>query len=166
MNLEQVNAIMIWEDGIPHSFGENRMAPPSELGDENYHTTSFLMQVYPSEWFQETGYPYQTNQSFGRQMGDLSAYGFTILCNASSKITNQEDYYCFMINTPINISENTRNYLSSIYPELKELIETHHAFFQGTAYEENGDYAWATQAFDLDEFYDKLGLQKGIKHQK
>ena len=166
MNLEQVNGIIIWEDGIPHSFGENKMLPPSELSDENYHTTSFLRDIYPTSWFQDTLYPYQKNQSFGRQMGDMSAYGFTILCNASSRITNQEDYYCFMMNTPVELSDNTREYLTSIYEELNELIEKHQAFFQGTIYEKNGDYALDSPIFTLDEFYEKLNIQKGKANTK
>lgn len=160
MDLENVNGIIIWEDGIPHSFGVNKMAPHTELGDENYHATSFMMDIYPTKWFQETGFPYQKEKGFLRQLDTLSAYGFTTLCNGSSFIEGQEPYYSYFINVPINLSEATREYLASIYEELKALIEKNHAYFEGNVYDENGDYAGLGIIYNLDEFYDTLGISK------
>ena len=166
MELEHVNGIIVWEDGIPHSFGVNKMASPKELTDENYHSTSFLIDIYPKKWFQDTEYPYDQKLGFGRQLGDLASFGFVTLCNTSSRITDQDDYYCFLINAPINISDNAKDYLTSIYEDFKELLERKQAYFQGTAYLENGDYAWKSPAFTLEEFYDKLEIPKAKKHTK
>ena len=164
MNLENVNAILLWEDGIPHAFGEKEMLLPSQLSDENYHDPSFLKEIYPTEWFQNLGFPYQPNQSFGRQMGPMAAYGFTILCNASSTITGHDDYYCYIINVPENMSENVREYLENSYDDLKRSIDEHQAFFQGTAFASDGSFLWPMDIFYIDEFYDKLGLSKGKKN--
>lgn len=166
MDLENVNGILIWKDGIPHSFGVNKMAPHTELGDENYHSTSFMMDIYPTEWFQETGFPYQKEKGFLRQLDTLSAYGFITLCNGSSLIVGQEPYYCYFINTPINLSEEAKEYLTSIYDELKGLIEKHQAIFEGTAFDEEGEYVWSSSALGLDEFYDRMNISKGHTIQK
>ena len=158
MNLDKVNAILVLEDGSFHSFGEKKMLPPSELGEDNYHDSSFMKSVYPTAWFQATGYPFRVKDGFSRQMQELAGFGITVLCNASYAMPGFDDYYCYIIDVPVKISEEVRSYLANVYPYLKSNIEEHQAYFQGCAFLPNGDYAWHGDVFDIDEFYQKLNI--------
>lgn len=165
MNLDNVNAILVLDDGTTHSFGVKKMLPPSELGDDNYHHSSFMKDVYPTAWFQATGFPFNPKLPFTNQMQSLAGFGITVLCNASYAMTGFDDYYCYIIDVPENLSEEVRNYLADVYPSLKANIEEHQAYFQGCAFRPNGDYAWHCDVFDIDEFYEKLKIPVN-KHMK
>lgn len=159
MNLDKVNAILVWEDGKPHAFGDKKMLTPDQLSDSNYHNFSFMQEIYPTSWFQRIGYPYKVNDNFTNQMESMAAYGFTVLCNTSARITGQDDYYCYLIYVPENISDNVREYLESIYDSMKKMIDEHNALFQAVVIDKEGNYS-SQFMFYLDEFYDKLGLKK------
>ena len=160
MNLDEVNAILVWKDGEPHSFGDKKMLTPDELDESNYHDFSFMQEIYPDSWFKDTGYPYNDTIPFSNQMEMMTAYGFTIICNTSSRVTGQEDYYCYLVYVPENMSDNVKEYLESIYDSFKGLIDEHHALFQAVVINETGGYG-SQFMFYLDDLYDKLGLNKG-----
>lgn len=166
MDLENVCGIIIGEDGIPHSFGINKMEYSDELKDENFHSKSFLKDIYSCEWFQEKNVPFNLEKGVLSQLDVLAKYGFTTICNGSSVIINQAPYYSYFINMPINPSDNVKEYLSSIYEHIKELIEENQAYFEGNTFDENGNYSSLGLIYNLDDFYDALGISKGISIHK
>ena len=163
MNLDQVNAMLVLEDGSVHPFGIKKMLPPSQLGDENYHDSSFMQEVYHRLWFRKTEFPFRREDGFSRQMGDMAGFGITILCNSSYALTDGNSYYCYLINVPEDISEPVRNYLSEVYPYIKGLILEHDAYFQGSIFLPNGDYVQDGNIFDIDEFYERLNIPISVK---
>lgn len=167
MNLEDVNGIVLYKDGIPHSFGVNRMVTVKELTPENFHDESFKKDIVSSEWFQKVGYPYDNKTFLRRQIMDMCAKGFTFILNGSSLTATLDETYLYTIQTPIHPSPETVEYLSSIYPKLKELLESHEgALFFGEPYDENGDYVWDDAAYSLDDFYDQLNIPREIAKTK
>ena len=163
--IEKVNGIIVYEDGIPHPFGINKIVTTGEYTDENYHDSSFQQEVYSSKWFQETRYPYQLDKTIHAQISGLCSKGFTVILNGSSLTARREENNIYSIQTPINITDNTKEYLSSIYEELKELIEQKNALFFGEPYNEEGELVWRDAAYNIDDFYDKMEIPKKIgKH--
>lgn len=161
MNLDEVNAILIWNDGEPHSFGDKKMVLPDKMTDSNYHNYSFKNEIYSTSWFQDIGFPYAIDKNFTSQLEDMAGYGFTVLCNSSSRMREEGDYYCYLIYVPENMTDNVRDYLESIYNSLKRMIDEHEAFFQAVVVDEEGKYS-SPYMFYLDDFYDYLGLKKSI----
>ena len=165
MNLDDVNAILVWKDGKPYSFGDKKMLTPDGLSESNYHDFSFMQEIYPSSWFKKTGYSYNEKIPFSNQMESMAAYGFTVLCNTSSRVTGQDDYYCYLVYVPEKIGDSQKEYLESIYAYVKKIIEEHNALFQAVVIDDNGNYA-SPYMFYLDELYDHLGLKKGNNTKK
>ena len=163
MNIEDVCGIILYKDGVSHSFGVHKMGMVDSLDDENYHDTSFLMDIVSSDWFQKTGYVYQKNQNLRKQIMDMVGYGFSFLLNCSTLTASGDKHYIYTLQTPLLLSSKTKRYLSNIYSHLNEVILENDAFFFGEPYDRNGDYVWSDAAYSLDEFYHQMNISKKVK---
>jgi len=148
-----------------HPFGEFKLAEVAELSDENFHDFAFKNDILPSLWFQslESNLErvYDSNQNLRRQIFDMTNYHeLTFLLNGSCLNSNNEPFYCYTIQCPIDLSDGTRECLENNYDYLKNLIDSKLAVFDGEAYLD-GDYIWNGPAYTVDDFYDKMGLAKG-----
>ena len=157
MNIEEVNGIIIDMAGNAYSFGKRNMSGIIGLQDDNYHDTSFFSDIASSDWFQGLGFPYQKDKSFYSQIMDMVGYGFSFLINAST-LSKSGQNYVYLLYTPQFLSDEVKDYLSSIYDSFKDVIEKNNALFNGECYDENGDYVWNDSLYSIDEFYDAMGI--------
>lgn len=165
MDLENVLGIVISKDGEMHPFGKFKLAEVSELSEENFHDPSFKNEVVPSQWFQDLESNlenfYDSNQTLRKQIFDMTNYhGLTFLLNANNLKPDNEPFYCYTIQCPFDLSDETRECLENNYDYLKNLIDRQQALFEGEPYLD-GAYIWNESAYNIDDFYDKMGLAKG-----
>ncbi len=165
MEVKDVKGIVIEENGEEHPFGVCRMVPPHLIEEEDGHDNSFVNEIVWSDWFREANIPYDPKRSIYAQMPDLTNYGLTLITNGSDVNANFEERYLYIVYAPYNISEKAKESLSLRYQELKENLNQDHAYFQGDVYRE-GESVLPDAFYDLDSFYDNLGIEKKMGNAK
>lgn len=163
MDLKNVKGIVITPEGDCHSFGKQKYATVEELGDENYHDTAFAAEIAKSDWFQsfiKMSNSNYTGDNIYRESMALAGLGLVFLFNASSLTARNTEYHSYFIQCPNEPTENQKNVLQDNYEQLAGLVESESAYFEGTAFTEEGDYAWQDFVVDIDSFYEKLEIPK------
>lgn len=161
MNIDDVLGIIIYEDGIPHSFGKRKNDITANLTNENFHDKAFVSDVLNTQWFKSTNYQYDTNNNFFYNSTDMCKNGFCIIINSCSKLVDGTEYNLFTIQVKENMTDNIKSYLESIYQSFNSLINDKESLFYGYIYDEEGNEI--AMEFSIDSFYDKLNLDKSIK---
>lgn len=161
-NIEFVKGILITSDGQKHPFGKHSYEPTAKLTDENYHDPAFNDEILPQPWFQqlqkELGFEY-TNDTIHRQSAILASKGIIVMLNGSG--TNQQgEYNAYCIHIPENLSSAQKEVLENDYSSFKEVIERKNAYFEADGFDKNANYLWNNLIYDLDEFYDRMGLNR------
>ncbi len=165
MNIEEVKGIIIDIEGNTHAFGKHKYGNSSTFSEENYHEPSFNNEIVPTKWFQEfiknlnfDYNEYKQDRSIHQQFILLAENGLAIILNGCSSTQNGE-YHLYTIQTPTNLSEKQKETLAQNYQKLNNIIEEDNAFFEGIAYDNNGN-EWSDSAYDLDTFYDNMNIEK------
>ena len=164
MNLGKVKGILIDKDGVEHPFGIHKKSKVNDLGEDNYHDSSFAKDILPTEWFKSLNYNY-TEETIHKQAINLAALGIIFLENGCSITQRDEEYLIYTIMAPKNMTEKQKKKMEESYEYLNNLINSENAYFEGMAYLENTDYAWPDFTYTLDEFYDNMGIEKKINNQ-
>ncbi len=101
--------------------------------------------------------------NFYLEIVKMTNYGFSFLVNGCSIKNNQYDNYFYAAYVPDNITEPVKDYFSSQYDYLKQLIERDSATFLSDVIS-NGEVENSQAYFNLDDFYTLgLGLDKKKK---
>ena len=162
-DIEFVKGILITPDGEEHPFGIHSYADEDKDKDENYHDSAFKNDILSKSWFQkleqELGFQY-TDDTIHRQAMLLASKGIITLINASDTNSSGEEYNVYCIHTPQQLTQNQRKKLEDNYEGMKELLERKHAYFEANAYKEDESYLWQDFVYDLDEFYDRMNLNR------
>ena len=77
MNLRKVKGILIDKDGLEHPFGIHKNSKVNDLGEDNYHDSSFAKDILPTEWFKSLNYNY-TEETIHKQAINLAALGIIL----------------------------------------------------------------------------------------
>lgn len=160
-NIEFVKGILITPNGEEHPFGIHSYT--DEDKEENSHDIAFKNNILSAPWFQnlekELNFQY-TDDTIHRQVMLLASKGIITLINASDTKSSGEEYNVYCIHAPQYLTQNQRKKLEDDYEGIKELVERKHAYFEATAYKEDESYLWQDFVYDLDEFYDRMNLNK------
>lgn len=163
MELKQAKGIVITPEGDIHSFGKHKYGNIDELTDENYHDPAFSQEIASTDWFQQflqlTNYNYKKDTIYRESM-TLAGLGLVFLFNGCSLNVRDEEYNSYFIQSPEILSEQQKNIFQENYTYLQGLIESDNAYFEGTAFTSEGDYAWTDFVYSIDEFYDKMDIPK------
>lgn len=162
MNIEDVKGILIDRDGGLHPFGKNVMAHVKDMSDDNFHESSFKKDVLPTSWFKGLNYDYNGENIF-TLIDDLSMIGIVGVLNCSSLTANGEEFISYAITTPSELSSEQKKVFSDNYEHLKELLDGEDRYFEAEGHDKLGNYCWDDNIYSLDEFYDKLEIDKKIK---
>lgn len=163
VDIEFVKGMLITPDGEEHPFGIHSYDDKDKNKDENCHDTAFKNDILPKTWFkrleEELGFQY-TSDTVHRQAMIMAAKGVIILINGSDTNSHGEEYNVYCIHTPETITLKQKEKLEDSYAEMKDLLERKHAYFEANAYKEDESYLWQDFVYDLDEFYDRMNLNK------
>lgn len=107
MNLGKVKGILIDKDGVEHPFGIHKKSKVNDLGEDNYHDSSFTKDILPTEWFKSLNYNY-TEENIHKQAINLAALGIVFLENGCSITPRDEDYLIYTIMAPKNMTEKQK----------------------------------------------------------
>lgn len=160
MNLEDVLGIIIYEDGVPHTFGKSNMEKYSPVYDDDtyYHDTAFREEILPTDWFKSTGYPYNYYSNIVYVADRMASYGFAIILNVSSRDMFNNPQYTYTIQVPQNMTDNMQDFFITFYPKIKDLIDNNHAVFYGEVYDKEQNLVEEKTVDNLDEFYDEMHI--------
>ena len=159
--IENVKGIIIGNDGEYRTFGVHNHFT-SEGEDDDFHDVAFVSEISDSEWFLKYGFDYDKNSTIAVQAFDLTKHGFSLFINASASVRHG-DTYVYAMYVPYDITDEAKNFFTSVFHETKELINKHDgALFFGEPYLD-GEYVWDDSAYDIDEFYDRMNISKNIK---
>lgn len=166
-SIEFVKGMLITPDGTKHPFGKHSYEPVANLTDENYHDLAFDAEILPQPWFRQLqqvlGFEY-TNDTIHRQASKMAGKGILVLLNSS--IANQEgEYNVFCIHSPQTLSDEQKQVLENAYPAFKEMLERKKAYFEADAYDESGNYFWRDFVYSVDDFYDRMSLNRENRKQ-
>lgn len=159
MNLEEVAGIVISEDGVAHPFGES----DEKVGADNVlsHEEYFYREIASQRWFKDLQIDYEPKNLY-YAISDMTKKGLSFIINGSSVKHTSEDIYTFAIFVPSNMTDAVKNYFSSNYRYLKDLIERTNAFFQADSISD-GEYKDASPISSIDEFYEAMDITKQFK---
>ena len=70
------------------------------------------------------------------------------------------EYNVYYIHTPKKLSSAQKEVLENDYLSFKEVIERKNAYFEADGFDENENYIWNDFVYNLDEFYDRMNLNR------
>ena len=158
LNLDKVKGAVVTQDGNYYPFGKQQTNDQTHITSENYHNTSFNHDIVPQQWFQDLNYKF-TLQDMYFHVIQLSSKGLVIILH--DKLPHENDL--FIINTPLDLSQEQKQFFKENYSYFQSLIDNKKATFEATAYKENGVPAWYDNIKTLNEFYDKLNIKSNNK---
>lgn len=162
-DIEFVKGILISPDGKEHPFGIHSYDKEYKNNDENDHDAAFKNDILQEPWFKELqhtlGFEY-IDDTVHRQAITMAAKGIITLINASDTTLQGEEYNVYCIHIPKTLTKNQEEVLKNNYTGMKELLERKHAYFEANSYNEDGSYFWEDFVYDLDDFYDRINLNK------
>lgn len=161
-NIEFVKGILITPDGQKHPFGKQSYESVKNPKKENYHDSAFNNEILPQPWFQklqeELGFEYTTD-TLHRQSMTMAAKGIIVMLNGSNP-NQYGEYNVYCIHTPKKLSSAQKEVLENDYLSFKEVIERKNAYFEADGFDENENYIWNDFVYNLDEFYDRMNLNR------
>lgn len=81
--------IIINQNGESISFGKWKLRELRDTNNnEDWHTSSFLEQVYPTTWFQNLGIPYDLTKEFQTQLDLFARFGCIVIANSRENSNN------------------------------------------------------------------------------
>ena len=154
--IDKVKGVVIEPNGIAHSFGECRMILDTTADEA--HDPSFKREVVPKDWFKNYGYNYKEDEPLFSQIPDMTKYGFSFIINHSMVNPSGSNYDCYSIQVNKDSIPNVRTYFNNIYPIIKEVQNNSEpCYVEGMIYED-GEEALDDTIYDVDEFYNILGI--------
>lgn len=164
LDIENTKGVIIAPNGEFLEFGTISYAKVADLTEENYHDTALKKDVLETAWFKnlerELGFTYNKDETIYKQNALLSAKGFVIILNGSTRTVKGEEYNVYCIYTPEIITPKQQLLLEENYQNLKELINRKEGYFEATAFDEDSEYVWSDFVYDLDDFYTRMNLDK------
>ncbi len=161
-NIEHVKGILITPNGEKYSFGKHSYESVAKRTDENYHDSAFNNEILPQPWFkklqEELEFEY-TSDTIHRQLITMASKGIIVLLNGSST-SQQGEYNVYYIHTPKTLFPAQKEVFEKDYLSFKELIERKNAYFEAAVVDENENYVWNDFIYNLDEFYDRMNLNR------
>lgn len=146
--------IIINQNGESISFGKWK---PRELRDinnnEDWHTTSFLEQVYPTTWFQNLGIPYDLTKEFQNQLDLFARYGCVVIAN-SREDSNTVGESRLVITSPDTITNSQIQALNERRDAFLEFGNGHYSFID--IFDTNEEYSIINSFYNIKDYYHYL----------
>ena len=150
--------IIISPNGESKSFGIWREREKREIScSKDWHTDSFLEEIYPTAWFQNLQIPYQTNIEFQNQLDLFAKYGCVIIVNSkeeSSKVGETR----FVIVVPNTITSEQIDYFMKQKEKFIAFENGHYSFIDILDTKE--EYSILENFYTIVDFYSYLDERK------
>lgn len=146
--------IIINQNRESMSFGKWK---PRELRNENnsddWHTDSFLKQVYPTTWFQNLGIPYNLTKEFQNQLDLFARYGCVAIAN-SRENSNSVGESRLVITSSNTITEEQIQALNEKREAFLEFGNGHYSFID--IFDVNEEYSILEEFYNINDYYHYL----------
>lgn len=146
--------IIINQNGESISFGKWK---PREFRDEHnpedWHTDSFLKQVYPTTWFQSLEIPYDLTQEFQNQLDLFAKFGYVVIAN-SRENSNSVGESRLVIASPNTITEEQIQTLNEKREAFLEFGNGHYSFID--IFDTSEEYSIIDSFYNIEDYYHYL----------
>ena len=146
--------IIINKNGESMSFGKWK---ERELRDENnpedWHTDSFLKEVYPTPWFQKLKIPYDLTKEFQKQLDLFARCGCIIIANSKENSNNVGESR-LVIASPDTITEEQIEALNERREDFLEFANGHYSFID--IFDTNEEYFIIESFYNIEDYYNYL----------
>ena len=156
LDIENVNGIIIAPDGSFRKFGTYKDVPLKEMTDDNFHDTSFKIDLANSSWFKrlkkECGIDYINNVCVSAMK--WTENGVITMINAGAR---EMEAYCILIPTKISIKQ--KRLLEKNYENIKNQIQRNDAFFEGYIFDEDGNLIHYINNYSVEVLFNALQVK-------
>lgn len=146
--------IIINQNGESISFGKWKSREfRDEHNPEDWHTDSFLNQVYSTTWFQNLGIPYDLTKEFQKQLDLFARYGCIIIAN-SKENSNSVGESRLVIASPNTITEEQIQALNEKREAFLEFGNGHYSFID--IFDITEEYSIIDSFYTINDYYNYL----------
>lgn len=153
--------IIINQNGESMSFGKWKERELRNTDNpEDWHTDSFLTQVYSTPWFQSLGIPYDLTKEFQNQLDLFARYGCIVITNSRENSGNVGESR-LVIASPNTITEEQIQALDEKRKNFIEFANGHYSFID--IFDVNEEYTILEEFYSIKDYYDYLDDLKKSK---
>ena len=146
--------IIINQNGESISFGKWKLRELRDTNNnEDWHTTSFLEQVYPTIWFQSLGIPYDLTKEFQNQLDLFARYGCVVIANSRENSNNVGESR-LVIASPNTITEEQIQALNDRREAFLEFGNGHYSFID--IFDTSEEYSIIDSFYNIEDYYHYL----------
>lgn len=120
---------------------------------EDWHTDSFLTQVYPTVWFQSLGIPYDLTKEFQNQLDLFARCGCVVVANSREKSDNVGESR-LVIASPDTITEEQINALNERKEDFIKFANGHYSFID--IFDTDEEYSIIESFYNIEDYYNYL----------
>lgn len=146
--------IIINQNGESISFGKWKPREfRNESNSEDWHTDSFLNRVYPTNWFQNLGVPYDTTKEFQTQLDLFARFGCVAITN-SRENSNSVGESRLVITSPDTITEEQIQALNDRRENFLAFGNGHYSFID--IFDTSEEYSIINSFYNIEDYYHYL----------